>query len=123
MLIDPWSARFEYIATNGRYVCGRVNSKNRMGAYVGYSVFIADADRVARPIILDEMPSVWDYRTWADDPESDLGLRAYDRLEDGCNITETWLSRCGVPWAGQEPPVQLCSAWRAQDFRALEAMR
>lgn len=47
-LIDPASATFRNIRafdatlTDGsayRYVCGEVNSKNRMGGYAGYSAF------------------------------------------------------------------------------------
>lgn len=41
-LIDPSSAQFRNVAVHGDTVCGEVNGKNRMGAYVGYTRFLAD---------------------------------------------------------------------------------
>lgn len=40
-LIDPDSAQFRNMAVSakGNIVCGEVNSKNRMGGYVGYQPF------------------------------------------------------------------------------------
>lgn len=41
-LIDPKSAEFREVEENDYgYVCGQVNAKNRMGAYVGYAPFFA----------------------------------------------------------------------------------
>jgi hypothetical protein len=40
-LFDGGRARFKWLPSPAGYVCGLVNSKNRMGAYVGYSPFIA----------------------------------------------------------------------------------
>ncbi len=34
-LFDPYSARFENLKIQGKFVCGYVNAKNRMGAYAG----------------------------------------------------------------------------------------
>lgn len=41
-LNDPESARFEEVTfnTNTKFGCGRVNSKNRMGGYVGFTRFV-----------------------------------------------------------------------------------
>ena len=48
VLIDPDSAKFNvvkfYRATGS--TCGKVNSKNRMGGYVGDTIFTVDADGV-----------------------------------------------------------------------------
>lgn len=39
-LIDPHSALFSEIKTEGGITCGLVNSKNRMGGYVGDRIFL-----------------------------------------------------------------------------------
>lgn len=50
LLIDPSSAQFRSVqaVTNG--VCGEINGKNRMGAYVGFTRFVFDSTDV---VILD----------------------------------------------------------------------
>jgi hypothetical protein len=40
-LIDPSSAQFRDLKVNGDMVCGEINGKNRMGAYVGFKRFFA----------------------------------------------------------------------------------
>lgn len=37
---DPSSAMFRNTFSNGRNVCGQVNARNRLGAYVGWQEFI-----------------------------------------------------------------------------------
>lgn len=39
-LLDPMSAQFRNIALRNDHVCGEVNAKNSMGAYVGYRRFV-----------------------------------------------------------------------------------
>jgi hypothetical protein len=39
-LIDPQSARFENVVSNNGSTCGWVNSKNRMGGFVGAQRFL-----------------------------------------------------------------------------------
>ncbi|MDB5696860.1 MAG: hypothetical protein JWN21_2403 [Sphingomonas bacterium] len=51
-LIDPSSAQFRSVRMGkDGDVCGEINAKNRMGAYVGYSRFVATAT--------DTQPSGW----------------------------------------------------------------
>jgi hypothetical protein len=38
-LVDPSSAQFRNVGVHGDLVCGEVNGKNRMGAYVGFQRF------------------------------------------------------------------------------------
>jgi hypothetical protein len=45
LLIDPSSAAFMKIEVRGGHVCGRVNGKNRTGAYVGFKRFLVDMSR------------------------------------------------------------------------------
>jgi hypothetical protein len=45
-LFDPFSARFRNLRTGrGGALCGEVNAKNRMGAYVGFKDFVIGKDR------------------------------------------------------------------------------
>lgn len=45
LLIDPTSAQFRNVAAGDRAVCGEINGKNRMGAYVGFTRFYVDSTR------------------------------------------------------------------------------
>ena len=40
LLIDPESAQFSDVVTKNDVTCGFVNSKNRMGGYVGRTAFL-----------------------------------------------------------------------------------
>ena len=40
-LLDPKSAQFRDLRYIDTYVCGQMNGKNRMGAYAGFSNFLA----------------------------------------------------------------------------------
>jgi hypothetical protein len=42
LLIDPSSAQFHNVQAREKAVCGEINGKNRMGAYVGFSRFYVD---------------------------------------------------------------------------------
>jgi hypothetical protein len=45
-LFDPFSAKFRNLrAGRGGALCGEVNAKNRMGAYVGFKDFVVGKDR------------------------------------------------------------------------------
>lgn len=50
-LIDPTSAQFRKLAVSGTTICGEVNAKNRMGAYVGFGRFYVDVP--AKLAVLD----------------------------------------------------------------------
>ena len=43
-LFDPRSAEFRDIVQSGPYVCGQLNGKNRMGAYVGFTGFVTNTE-------------------------------------------------------------------------------
>jgi hypothetical protein len=44
-LFDPFSARYRELRVGrGGALCGQVNAKNRMGAYVGFKDFVLDDD-------------------------------------------------------------------------------
>ena len=44
VLIDYPSARFREVTANSAVVCGKVNAKNRMGAFSGWSDFVVFSD-------------------------------------------------------------------------------
>jgi hypothetical protein len=41
-LLDPTSAQFRNVQSRGDSVCGEVNAKNKIGAYVGFRRFVVD---------------------------------------------------------------------------------
>lgn len=59
-LIDPFSAQFRKVfqqKDNPNVICGQVNSKNRMGAYVGWSLFYVEGKQV---LVLGNEPTAVD---------------------------------------------------------------
>jgi hypothetical protein len=42
LLIDPGSAQFRNVASRDTAICGEINGRNRMGAYVGFTRFWVD---------------------------------------------------------------------------------
>lgn len=44
LLIDPSSAQFRNVVAKSNAVCGEINGKNRMGAYVGFTRFYVTTD-------------------------------------------------------------------------------
>jgi hypothetical protein len=77
-LIDPSSALFRNVAARGNSVCGEVNGKNRMGAYVGFTRFVVDTNDWSALL----------------EPASDEG--GYGEREV---FESLWRSRCGPPSA------------------------
>jgi hypothetical protein len=54
-MIDPHSTQFRNLRKIGPDICGEVNAKNRMGAYVGYTPFLYRLNQ-SRPVVLDTDP-------------------------------------------------------------------
>lgn len=44
LLLDPASAEFRNVSVRGEYLCGELNGRNRMGAFVGFSRFVVRLD-------------------------------------------------------------------------------
>lgn len=80
LLIDPSSALFRNVEAREGVVCGEINGKNRMGAYVGFVRFLVDTS------------------SWAATMESS-GEGPYDQ---GRFFDRTWTARCG-PRAAARP--------------------
>ena len=49
-LIDPTSAQFRNVHSLGESVCGEVNGKNKMGAYVGFRRFVVSTSTYDAPV-------------------------------------------------------------------------
>lgn len=55
-LIDPSSAQFRGLQYKGGNVCGEINGKNKLGAYVGFQRFVVDS--VGSALIDSEVDSI-----------------------------------------------------------------
>lgn len=119
-LIDPGSAKITVYRGRGNALCGFVNAKNRMGAYVGNTPFLID-EGYPSPALWQE-PTTSDYSTWSNDGSSSAGHEAYERLETGCAFKARWVKSCGaesaVAFVYNE---ELCKAWQAKDWGALNS--
>lgn len=84
LLIDPSSALFRAVRTGDGAVCGEINGKNRMGAYVGFTRFYVstgnwgaflepDAGDGAESLTGDTFASLWTSSCESD--ESELKVR------------------------------------------------
>lgn len=117
-LLDPGSAKITILKKEGNAICGVVNAKNRMGAYVGSTPFLIDGDYPS-PVLWQE-PTVSDYSTWSRDGSSSAGHEAYERLENGCAFKARWSKSCSAESAAALVYNEdLCKAWRAKDWNAL----
>lgn len=108
-LIDPSSAQFRNIASRDGIVCGEINGKNRMGAYVGFTRFYVLTD--------DWQASL--------DPQFDPGLLLSSRRlcaspygSSSCEtvaeeeakqimqqlFNDTWARRCALPMNSSSAP-------------------
>ena len=93
-LFDPDSAKFESVLTNqgSGAVCGFVNAKNRMGAYVGSSPFVYQ--KGSGVTLVREPPKERDFERYFEmikyNDASD-----YLELTDRCKGAAIWEEKCG----------------------------
>jgi hypothetical protein len=89
-MFDPGAAQFQDVHTaKTGLTCGLVNGKNRMGAYVGFTPFIAEPKAGAQ--------------VWPGDPREKYRFMSdYSRNEDwgaieaACLIVNSWPLMCGT---------------------------
>jgi hypothetical protein len=121
-LIDPSSAKIEIIKASAESVCGTVNAKNRMGAYVGAMPFVVES-KYSDPVVFSE-PTIFDFTLWNDSPNSSSGREAYQRLENGCTFRSRWAASCDSSTANAiMVDEQLCRLWNTEDYAGLRRMR
>ena len=114
MVFDPGAAKIAFIRQTKSAVCGTVNGKNRMGAYVGATPFVYDRQLDFLTVYGGE-PETSDLRMLAitdtDDPE---WKDRYLELTSKCDFPKAWKAKCE-----SEPPVntsnQICAALDEKD--------
>jgi hypothetical protein len=94
-LIDPSSGQFESVHENRRTgaVCGLVNAKNRMGAYVGASPFVYEKSSGAT--LVQEQPTERDFERFFETIKY-AEPNDYTELEDKCKSVALWREKCGT---------------------------
>ena len=107
LLIDPSSAEFRNVSVRENAVCGELNAKNKMGAFVGFSRFVVDTN-IDRALLEEE----FDYAELLSADElcgsgnsyvsSSTRLSACDRAGElratqslQLMFQEEWASKCG----------------------------
>lgn len=112
VMLDPAAARVAILNTSGDAVCGTVNGKNAMGAYVGARPFVARSGMV---MVYSDPPSMDDIRRlrWAEKGavRDDLVMR----IEQDCAMPKIWRDACAIPFPAQEGDPHLCALWAAGD--------
>lgn len=108
LLNDPYSAKFEDVhdSPDGKTVCGFVNAKNAMSAYVGLTRFMFDKGK--RQAVIVTPPQDNDFRLmWLQIQGAGGGdTDYYVQIGLRCDAVVAWNSACG----GSEPALvnELC---------------
>lgn len=83
-LIDPSSAQFRRVQVVPQpydKICGEINGKNRLGAYVGFSRFVVQGELVT---IQPQESSTYSPKSELDETFSDLRRLTWESAELGC---------------------------------------
>ncbi len=120
MVFDPGAAKIVFLNQTDSAVCGSVNGKNRMGAYVGATPFIYDRSLDMLSVYAGA-PEASDVRyladTSAEDPEWKTRL---EELSEKCRFPENWKNQCGIPSpASADPGICKGVLGSVEDFRKL----
>lgn len=93
-LIDPSSAQFESVYQNSQTgaVCGLVNAKNRMGAYVGAIPFVYEPS--SGVTLVPEPPTEREFERYFESIKY-AEVEDYMALEDKCKAVALWQTKCG----------------------------
>lgn len=88
---DPYSTQFQNLyksAQGDKYVCGEVNAKNTYGAYVGFTLFVADLDSSQVEFAPDtsSIPRDINLTTQQDYEDLKEKVRVYKKAIEVCNI-------------------------------------
>ncbi|WGM40989.1 hypothetical protein [Caulobacter sp. NIBR1757] len=109
MMFDPGAAKIEFVAETADAVCGTVNGKNRMGAYVGASPFVFRKSIGYVEVYGGDVEGS-DLRmlslTDTDDPDWD---KSYGEIDAKCRFPKTWKAMCGVAPGPTESDI--CQTW------------
>ena len=93
-LIDPDSAKFETVfeSQSSGAVCGFVNGKNRMGAYVGATPFVYE--KSVGVTLVQEPPQERDFERYFESIQY-ADSSDYTELEAKCQGAVLWEAKCG----------------------------
>jgi hypothetical protein len=94
MMFDPDAVRFKNEVSNSSVgsVCGEVNGKNRMGAYVGFTRYIYSDPGVAE--VSDGPPDFESYIRDTDPYNEYTFKEVYTKLANACRFVDAWKSQC-----------------------------
>jgi hypothetical protein len=109
LMFDPGAAKYTYDIETAKAVCGTVNGKNRMGAYVGATPFVyqKDIDFVEVSPGPAEMSDV--RRLKFIEPGGSEWTEQYQALAAKCRFPKTWAEKCGQPAPVIDP--HICQVW------------
>jgi hypothetical protein len=99
ILIDPNSAIFNKVegGKDSDFVCGFVNSKNRMGGYAGESPFIYNS-KSEKIMLLSKFATDTTFRSYFYALRSKNradALKAMEEIEMACKFPSQWSDKCG----------------------------
>lgn len=121
LLIDPESVQFQNVVARQGYVCGELNGRNRMGAFVGFKRFLVKLD--GEDPIIDPQFDYADLLS-AEDSCSALQSNSYASISTRISACDrameqrraatlqeafdaSWTKHCGIPAASSiyRPPL------------------
>lgn len=116
-LNDPGSATFENVqpGKTDRHICGTVNAKNRMGAYVGKTPFVYTEFSPSNgfAVLMNGSPTDLDFKLLPHHPDKHAQL---DKLEAQCRAVEHWNNGCAISLI---PLHRLCKPAMERNYETL----
>lgn len=116
-LFDPESAKFSTIFNGkGKYtICGFVNAKNRMGAYVGATPFVYTEEKgYPESILVSDLPTDADFRIFYNSIGDTDFSEAYMEIVSKCENPKKWESSCGQTLGNRNH--KFCDLLHADNF-------
>lgn len=111
-MFDPDAAKFrnDRESDNGQNVCGEVNGKNRLGAYVGFSKYIYLGGGISLV-----SPGDPDFREYYRDVEKEFSAHdAIEKLGLACVFAREWVTNCSRAQRGaMADNERQCKLWNS----------
>lgn len=112
MTFDPAAAKIAFTTETPQAVCGTVNGKNRMGAYVGATPFVYFKP-TGQTIVYGGQPDSYDIRRLDDTDSADPEWTAlFSEIDAKCGFPNEWDMNCKVPMPA-EGNSHICQTWRS----------
>lgn len=117
ILNDPGSATFENVqpGKTERHICGTVNAKNRMGAYVGRTPFVYTefSPKNGFALIVNGTPSDLDFKLLRHSLDTHSH---FEKLSSQCRAVEHWNTGCATPVIPQH---RLCKPTMENNYETI----